>query len=345
MEYRNLGNSGLKVSVLGLGYSTTGLDKTIVESPEYEQKKFEEMNASISQGINFFDTAQYYGSGYSEIILGRNLKQGGWDRDDLVISTKLHPSLQGIQGFSRKGLRSAIEGSLKRLQLDTIDLLFHHRVDPQTPLLEQISTMNEFIENEKIFYWGTGECLAAKLEEIMLICDKHGYAPPICDQLEYSMLQRQKIEVDHVPLFDKYRLGAVVYSPAAGGILSGRFNDGSIPPGSKYLVAPWCKDSHKSFLGWRENNGSEMLRGLKEIADEIGCTQNQLALAWVLKNRDISTALFGVRNTQQVADNVAALAFINKLTPGILQRIEDLIINRPTPAMNFRDFTAREPRR
>ena len=242
MEYRNLGNSGLKVSVLGLGYSTTGLNQTLVESAEFEQRKFEEMKASIDGGINFFDTAENYSNGFSEIILGRNLKQGGWDRDDLIISSKILPSRQGIQGNSRKAMRAVIERSLQRLQLQTIDVLSYHRIDIQTPLLEQISIMNEFIENEKIYYWGTSEYTCSELEEIFSLCEKHGYIPPIADQCQYNMLWRDRLEVEYLPLFDRYKFGTFVYSPSASGALSGRFNEGSIPAGSKYLALARLKD-------------------------------------------------------------------------------------------------------
>ena len=154
MEYRNLGNSGLKVSVLAFGYSTTGIDINTVRSAEYEQLKFESLSLCIKNGINFFDTAEIYSAGLSEIILGKNLKQGGWDRDELVISTKLHCyyTAAGLQGLSRKRVRVGVKNSLQRLQLDTVDILYYHKNDCSVPLKEQVSIMNESIENEKIYY-------------------------------------------------------------------------------------------------------------------------------------------------------------------------------------------------
>ena len=154
MEFRNLGNSGLKVSVLGFGYSTTGMSMDYLRSAEYEQLKFESLSLCIKNGINFFDTAEIYGNGLSEEILGKNLKQGGWDRDELVISTKLHcyTGVAGLQGLSRKRVRVGVKNSLQRLQLDAIDILYYHRNDYSVPLKEQVSVMNELIENEKIYY-------------------------------------------------------------------------------------------------------------------------------------------------------------------------------------------------
>lgn len=345
MEYRNLGNSGLKVSVLGLGYSFTGIDKSVYTSSDYEQLKFEQMSACINLGINYFDTAEYYGSGYSEELLGRNLKQGGWDRDDLIISSKLHPITVKTMGLSRKRIRSATAKCLERLQLDTIDLLFFHRHDYDTPLLEQISAMNDLIENDLIYYWGTSEYPADELEEIHYLCEKHGFVPPIADQCCYNMLTRNTLEVDYAPLVDKYKMGTVVYSPAAGGALSGKFNNGLIPEGSKYLKAFWLKDEYQEKLAWRENNGAEMLKGLKKIADKLGCSQNQLALAWTLYNPDVSTMLFGASRVDQISDNVEAIKIVQKLDQNTLERIEDLLINRPTPPIDNRTFTPRPPRR
>ena len=159
------------------------------------------------------------------------------------------------------------------------------------------------------------------------------------------MLCRERVEVEYAPLFDKYGFGITSYSPAAGGALSGRFNCGRIPEGSKYESAWWLQDEYRETLAWREESGARMLQGLKAIAEEIGCSQNQLALAWVLCNRDVSTTLFGARNIGQIRDNVEALGVVKKLTPGILQRIEELLVNRPTPPMDFREFRLREPRR
>ena len=343
MEYRKLGNSGLDVSILGFGNMTSGMEswkggKDIV-TPELEQVNFQYIDMCIKAGINFFDTAEIYGFGVSEIILGKNLQQGGWDRDELIISTKLHPVCGGLQGNSRKRMRIGVEQSLKRLQLTNVDLLFLHRFDSHIPLKEQVSAMNEFLENDKTYYWGTSEFTAEELTEIYKICEKYGYAAPICDQCQYNMLHRKAFEVDYAPLFDNYKLGTTIWSPLAGGMLAGKFNDGVIPADSRYALIPLIQHSFKEGLGWRENNGSGMLQGLKAIADELGCTQSQLALAWALYNRDVSTALFGANKPEHIADNLGAVSVMHKLDNGILDRIEALLINRPDPPINYRAFT------
>ena len=348
MEYRNLGNSGLKVSVLAFGYSTTGIDINTVRSAEYEQLKFESLSLCIKNGINFFDTAEIYSAGLSEIILGKNLKQGGWDRDELVISTKLHCyyTAAGLQGLSRKRVRVGVKNSLQRLQLDTVDILYYHKNDCSVPLKEQVSIMNESIENEKIYYWGTVEYSPEELLEIFKICDKYGYIPPISEQCQYNMLYRKYLESDYVPLFDHYKLGTAIFSPAAGGLLAGRFNNGTVPQDSKYAIVGFFLDPiYQETLGWRKNNGADMLQQLKQIADDLGCTQVQLATAWTLYNKDVSTSIIGVKRPEHILDNIQALSVLKKLTPEILEKIEVILNNRPTPPINFRTFTIRDNRR
>lgn len=349
MEYRNLGNSGLKVSVLSFGNMTSGLEvfkgKKDEVTPELEQTHFQYIDMCIKAGINFFDTAEIYGLGVSEQILGMNLKQGGWDRDELIISTKLMPRCGGIQGNSRKRMRVGICQSLKRLQLDNVDVLFLHRIDRDVPLLEQISTINEIIEKDQAYYWGTSEFSASELTEIHLLCEKYGFIHPIAEQCQYNMFARKAVEVDYAPLFDQYRLGTTVWSPLAAGLLAGRYNDGKIPDDSRYATMPLVKARYNEYIGWRENNGADMLQGLKAISDELGCTQGQLALAWVLYNKDVSTALFGANKPEHITDNLGAVSVLKKLNPEVLERIEKLLINRPAPPIDFRTFTPQAPRR
>ena len=350
MQYRYLGNSGLKVSVLSFGNMTSAMETwrggNDILSSEIEQAHFLYTESCIKAGINLFDTSELYGKGISEIILGRNLKQGGWDRDELVISTKLHPAYGGLQGNSKKRMRIGINQSLQRLQLDNVDLLFLHRIDRDVPLYEQIATINEFIEDDKTFYWGTSEMTPGEISEVFKICEKYGFIKPITEQCQYSMLARKEFEVDLAPIFDQYKFGTMTWSPLAGGLLSGKYNDGIIPSESRFSEFPMIKNiMYHDCLGWRKSNGAEMLQGLNKIAEELGCTQSQLALAWVIYNKDVSSALFGVSKAEQIHDNVKALSIMNKLDKGILDRIEDLLINRPNPPINYRDFALREPRR
>ncbi|OMJ74589.1 hypothetical protein SteCoe_26446 [Stentor coeruleus] len=349
MEYRYLGNSGLKVSLLSFGNMTTGLEvfkggKDECNS-EIEAHNFELIKTCVDNGITFFDTAELYGLGVSEIILGKNLKQGGWDRDDLSISTKLVPTKGGIQGNSRKRMRVGVKQSLQRLQLENVDILYLHRYDYDVPILEQIKTMNEFIDQDLTYYWGTSEFTSSQLEEIFYLCNKHGLIPPIADQCQYNMFARKIFEVEYAPLFDNYKLGTTIWSPLAAGLLSGKYNDGNIPEGSRYATIPIYKRRYAENIGWRADKGVEMFAGLKQISDDLGCTQSQLALAWAIKNPDVSTAIFGTNDKRQIIENIEAIGVAKKLDNALLEKIEKLLNNRPSPALNWRTFTPREFRR
>jgi aryl-alcohol dehydrogenase-like predicted oxidoreductase len=341
MEYRKLGRSGLKVSRLGFGYMTTGLGilkgKPDVLDPEIEQSHFEMMQMCINAGINFFDSAEMYGKGIADTILGRNLKQGGWDRDELVITSKLNPMFAGIQGMAKKRLRQGFQKSLERMQLDNVDIVFLHRFDFDVPLKEQISTLNEFIENDQAYYWGTSEYNPQQLIECHHLCEKYGWISPIVDQCEYSMLRRDVFERDYAPIFDQYGMGTTTWGPLGGGLLTGKYNDGTLPdigrfndPGSKFGMMIYNKT-----LGSRPNNGSEMLKALANVAKELNCTQAQLALAWVLKNDDVSLALFGSTNPKQLEENLGALKIVKLLDKNVLERIEEILGNRPVPATKW----------
>lgn len=339
MEYRNLGRSGLKVSAFSYGNMTSGMGMFHGQKDEYdvsvEQHHLSIMTECINKGINFFDTAEVYGYGLSEVYLGNNLKQGAWDRDELIITTKFnpHPRIAGIQGNSRKRIRVGMQKSLKRLQLDNVDVIYLHRPDHDVPLKEQVSVMNEMIEKDYAYYWGTSEFTSESITEIFSICDKYGWNYPIVEQCEYNMLTRKRFEVEYAPLFDNYGLGTTTWSPLYGGMLSGKYNNG-IPPESRFGKNEWGLDKSVEFL-----------QGLGKIALEIGCSQAQLALAWVLANKDVSTVLFGATSTKQVQENVEALKFVKNLDCGVLKRIEELLDNRPTPNLNFRTFTPGVPRR
>lgn len=338
MEYRYLGRSGLKVSVLSYGNMTTGMGlftgKKDVYDIAMENHHQELMEKCISLGINFFDTAEIYGTGLSEVYLGNNIKRGNWDRDDLIITTKFNPRSGGIQGNSRKRLRQGINQSLKRLQLDNVDIAYLHRPDKDVPLKEQISALNEMIENDQAYYWGTSEFSAESLSEIFGICEKYGFIEPIVEQCEYNMLSRKRFEVEYAPIFDQYKLGTTTWSPLYGGMLSGKYNDGKIPSDSRFGQNSW--DLEKS---------TEFLQGLGQVASDLGCTQAQLAIAWILKSPDVSTVLFGATSVSQVENNVGAIKVVEKLDQGVLEKIEKLLDNNPAPAMNWRTFTPKAHRR
>lgn len=337
MKYKNLGRSGLKVSVLSYGNMTSGMGYFSGTKDEYdisvENHHAELMQTCINNGINFFDTAELYGNGLSELYLGNIIQKSRWNREDLVLTTKFAPRMGGLQGNSRKRLRAAMKASLKRLQQDYVDVVFLHRPDDQVPLIEQVRTMNEFIEKEKAHYWGTSEFDPRTITEIFSICDRFGFVPPVVDQAEYNMLARKKIEVDFVPLYDEFGYGVMTWSPQYGGMLSGKYNDG-IPPDSRFAKQGWSLDKPTDFL-----------KELGKIATSVGSTQSQLALAWCLANKDVTTVLFGSTSSDQIVNNVRALQYVDKLTPEVEQRIETVLANRPEQPTNWRTYAPKANRR
>ena len=340
MEYRSLGRSGLKVSVLSYGNMNSGFDG------DNESWSFDVLQKCITSGINFIDTAEAYGFGKAESILGNNLKQGGWDRDDLIISDKLMPMLGGIHGNSRKHVRQGLHNSLKKLQLDNIDVLFLHRPDRETPLLETIRAINDMIDQDLTYYWGTSTFSAQELVEIHRLCDKHGLIAPVVEQCEYSLVARKEFEIDYAPLFDHYGMGTTIWSPLGGGLLTGRYNDGKIPDDSRiHLTGAWAPKMVEMNAKRLARCGVAGLQAMKSLADELGCTQAQLALAWTLKNPDVSTALFGARSLPQLEDNLQAIKVAKLLTTEVLEKIEGFMHTRPTPPFNWRAFAPAQPRR
>jgi len=343
MEYRYLGNSGLKVSAVSFGNWLTS------NTPEVEQRTIECVKKAWEMGINFFDTAEVYGAGQAEIIMGKAIKALNVPREDLVISTKLFWGTAGGEnkkGLSRKHIIEGARLSLKRLDLDYVDVIFCHRPDFNTPVEETVRAMNQLIENGQAFYWGTSEWPIERIMEAHAVCDRLGLIRPIVEQPQYHMLWRDTVEVKYAPAFAKYGMGTTIWSPLAGGLLTGKYNDG-IPKGSRYdtedplLKSIW----NKYFSEEKKDKTFAALRGLAEIAKELGCTQAQLALAWTLVNKDVSTAIFGATSPQQVEDNVKAVEIYKKLTPEINERIDKLLNNRPETEYDFVAMKNRPTRR
>lgn len=333
MEYRHLGNSGLKVSAVSFGNWLTSNTKELSDSTKACVKRAWDL------GINFFDTAEIYGLGQAEILMGEALRELKVPREDLVISTKIFRGPQGgvnNVGLSRKRIIEATNASLKRMELDYVDIIFCHRPDHTTPVEETVLAMNNLIDNGKAFYWGTSEWHADLIMEAHAICEKKGLIHPIVEQPEYNLLSRENMEVKYTNLFEKWGMGTTVWSPLAGGILTGKYNDG-IPSGSRYdskdplMVKIW---SHY-FAENKKDQTFAALKGLGEIAKDLGVSQASLALAWTLTNSDVSTALFGATKVEQVEDNVKAIEVYKKLTPEILDKIDALFGNKPEAEMNY----------
>ena len=348
MEYRFLGNSGLKVSVLSFGNWLTNNDPKVVEKTKLIVKRCYE------GGVNFFDTAEAYGKGEAERQFGEAIKALNIPREDIVVSTKiffgtfeLGKSNINRQGTSRKHVVEGLTASLKRLQLDYVDVVLAHRYDHETPIEETCRAFNYLIEKGMAFYWGTSEWSAEQIMAAMGVCDKLGLIKPITEQPQYNMLVREKLENEYVTLFDQYKLGTTVWSPMAGGILTGKYND-EVPKESRIANAdPFIKSFYEKIF-FDEKIYEKRRKALKEvgeIAKELGCTQAQLALAWVIYNKDVSCALFGASSVAQVEDNLKAVEVYKKLTPEVLDRIEKILETRPERNMNWKTWQAFPPRR
>ena len=346
MEYRFLGPTGLKVSIFGFG-------NMMMRDKSQEDLYFAIFKRCYELGINFFDTAEVYGDNVSEEILGRLIKRLGAPREDLVITTKLFRNKMVSVGpnsasLSRKHIIEGIKNSLKRLQLDYVDVLYCHRPDHETPLEETIRAMNWVIEQGWAFYWGTSEWSAETIKEAYGICDKLGLIRPVVEQPQYNMLVRQRFEVEYADLFDKFHMGSTIWSPMCGGVLSGKYSGGVIPEdarNSDAMMRRFFWDPYYGPNGEKKEKLDNMLKGLKEIATEIGTTLPVLALAWTLKNKDVSCCLIGASKVEQIDENIKALEVYKKITPEVEEKIAKFLDNTPQSQMNWKSWTPFPKRR
>lgn len=322
MNYRRLGSSGLRLSELSFGSWVT------FHNQVDDKLALECMTAAYEAGVNFFDNAEAYASGMSETIMGQVLKKAGWRRSSYVISTKffwgLNDGPNEKNRLSRKYLMEAIDGSLKRLQMDYADLIFCHRPDPETPVEETVRAMHDIITQGKALYWGTSEWSADSILQAWHIADKYSLHKPQMEQPHYNMLHRDRVEKEYARLYKEIGLGATIWSPLASGLLTGKYNNG-IPADSRAAL--------KGYEWLQENvitpQRIEIVKNLAPIAKDLGCSTAQLALAWCLKNPNVSTVITGASRAAQVHDNMKALQFVEKLTPDVMERIEKVLGNKP----------------
>ncbi|MEN6393268.1 MAG: aldo/keto reductase [Anaerolineaceae bacterium] len=330
MEYRFLGKSGLKVSALSYGAWVT------IGGQIGEETSYECMTAAYDQGVNFFDNAEVYANGNAEIVMGNVIKRAGWKRSDLVISTKLFWGGDGPNdnGLSRKHIMEGINASLKRLQMDYVDLLFCHRPDIFTPIEETVWAMNLVIQQGKAFYWGTSEWSAQQISDAYGIALREHLIPPLMEQPEYNMFHRDRVEREFELLYKTMGLGITSFSPLASGLLSGKYNDG-IPQDSRVNVEgfDWLRERLENEEGQRRIS---LVAQMIPIANELGCTMAQLAIAWCLKNPNVSTVITGASRKSQVLENMKALDVVEKLTPDVMEKIEGILNNRPKLAQDLR---------
>jgi voltage-dependent potassium channel beta subunit len=315
MNYRRLGTAGLQVSVLSLGsWITYG-------NQMGEELALDCMATAYAAGVNFFDNAEVYAKGVSETIMGNVLKKLGWRRSSYIVSTKffwgLHDGPNQKNTLNRKYLLEAIDGSLDRLQLDHVDLVFCHRPDPETPIEETVWAMHDMIRSGKALYWGTSEWSAAEIMTAWQIADKHHLAKPVMEQPEYNLFRRDRIEKEYARLYRDIGLGTTTWSPLASGLLSGKYNDG-VPAGSRATLKgyEWLADRIVDPMKIAR------VRRLAPIAAELGCTLAQLALAWCARNPNVSTVITGATRAAQVSENMKALEVVPKLSAEVLARID-----------------------
>jgi len=330
MQYRYLGKSGLKVSALSFGSWVTFNDQ-INEDTAYQC-----MKTAYDSGVNFFDNAEVYSNGQSEIMMGNIIKKAGWKRSDLVLSTKIYWGGKGPndKGLSRKHIIEGTNASLKRLQTEYVDLIFCHRPDNDTPIEETVRAMNQIMNEGKAFYWGTSEWNAAQIMEAYQIARREHLIPPTMEQPEYNMLHREKVEKEFLPLYEKIGLGTTIWSPLKSGLLTGKYNNG-IPEQSRLSLQDyeWLKEALLSNDG---KQNIEKVKKLTTVAKELNISMAALALTWTLKNPNVSTVITGASKPEQVKENMKAINYLDLLTEDVLENIEQILNNKPLPEKDWK---------
>lgn len=317
MNYRRLGRAGVKVSELSFGSWVTYSNQMDVKAAR------ECMAAARDMGVNFFDNAEVYASGKSEEIMGDVLKQLGWLRLQYLVSTKFFWGIEegpnSKATLNRKYLMQAIDNSLKRLQLDYVDLVYCHRADPNTPLEETVYAMHDMIARGKALYWGTSEWSAAEIYAAHEIAERHHLHKPVVEQPEYNLFHRDRVEKEYARLYGDIGLGLTTWSPLASGLLTGKYAAG-VPEGSRGALPRMSG----LVAGLTDKEKNAAVAELGKIAKELGCTTAQLSLAWCVKNPRVSSVITGASRVEQVKENLKALDVVPKLTPEVMARIEGL---------------------
>lgn len=324
MEYRRMGNTGLQLSTLSYGSWVT-FAKQIDDGISDRL-----MSIAYDNGINFFDNAEVYARGESEKMMGRVLKSKDWERSSYVVSSKVFFGWRGDnnkpnqKGLSRKHIFEACHEALERLQVEYLDLFFCHRPDKTVPIEEVVWSMNILIQQGKILYWGTSEWSAAEIMEAHMVARQLNLIGPAMEQPQYNLFERYKIEVDYYTIFKNIGMGTTIWSPLASGLLTGKYNDG-VPEGSRLALEgfDWLKDRTLS----EERIGR--VRELDNIAKELGTSLATLSIAWCISNPNVTTAILGATKEEQLKENLKALDVLPKLTPDVLERIDETMQTKP----------------
>lgn len=322
MEYRRLGKSGLQVSELSFGsWVTFGVQVDV-------DKAVACMKAAYDAGCNFFDNAEGYARGQSEIVMGSALQQLGWRRDSYIVSSKVmfgsvNDPTPIQRGLSRKHVVEACHQALQRLQVDYLDLYFCHRPDPETPIEETVRAMSELIWRGDVLYWGTSEWSAQEIMEAYSIARQYNLIPPTMEQPQYHLFHRQRVEQEYARLYEVVGLGTTIWSPLASGLLTGKYNDG-IPDDSRLMLPgyEWLRSMYERE-DWQKRLAA--VRELTSMAQELGTTMAKLAIAWCLKNPNVSTVITGASRPEQVVENMTAIAVVPQLTADVMTRIDGIV--------------------
>lgn len=326
MEYRRLGKSGLQLSELSLG-------SWLTFGKQIENNTAEDlMKIAYDNGVNFFDNAEIYARGESEKVMGKVLKKMKWDRDSYTVSSKVFFGFRGTEntkpnqnGLSRKHVFEACNQALERLKVDYLDLYFCHRPDKNTPIEETVWAMHNLITQGKVLYWGTSEWSAQEIMEAHMVAKQHHLIGPTMEQSQYNMLTRQKVEVEFSQIYKTVGLGTTIWSPLASGILTGKYNQNKDPKGTRLNMEgmDWLK---KSVL---EKENIKKAEKLTALAKDLGISLPVLAIAWCLKNNNVSTVILGASKTAQLKENFKASEAKTKLTDDVMEQIEKILNNTP----------------
>lgn len=324
MEYRIMGKTGLQLSVLSFGSWIT-FSKQVDDGISDRL-----MGLAYDSGINFFDNAEVYARGESEKMMGRVLKKKNWERSSYTVSSKAFFGWRGEankpnqKGLSRKHLIEACHEALERLQVDYLDLYYCHRPDKSTPIEEVVWTMNILIQQGKILYWGTSEWSAAEIMEAHMVARELRLIGPAVEQPQYNMFERQKMESDYYTIFKNIGMGTTIWSPLASGLLTGKYNNG-VPEGSRLALEgfDWLKDRTLS------DQRIESVKQLETVAKELNTSLATLAIAWCIRNPNVTTAILGATKEEQLKENLKALEVYPKLTDDIMLRIDEIMKTKP----------------
>ncbi|KMZ65870.1 Voltage-gated potassium channel beta subunit [Zostera marina] len=321
MQYNNLGKSGLKVSQLSYGaWVSFGNQVDVKEAKVLLQ-------CCRDHGINFFDNAEVYASGRAEEIMGQAIWEMGWKRSELVISTKIFWGGMGPndKGLSRKHIVEGVKASLKRLDMEYLDVVYCHRADPSTPIEETVRAMNFVIEKGWALYWGTSEWSAQQITEAWGIALRLDLIGPVVEQPEYNLLSRQKVESEYSPLYNNYGIGLTTWSPLASGVLTGKYSKDNVPANSRFALENYKNLANRSLV----DDTLLKVEKLKPIALELGVSLAQLSIAWCASNPNVSSVITGASKEAQIVENMKAIEVIPKLTPSVLEKIEAAVQTKP----------------